>query len=60
MVSIVVVLGLLFFLVVVDTIGKIAIGPTFGVSDVIFGSLFGGLLVLLGVEVRSRLPGITK
>jgi hypothetical protein len=55
-VSVVVILVLLVFLVVIDTLGKVFINASFGVSDVIFGSLIGGLFILLGVEVWSRIP----
>lgn len=56
----VVILALIVFLVVIDTIGKIALGPSFNVSDVIFGSLLGAFLLVIGIEVVSRLPYIGR
>lgn len=57
-VAAVVILALLVFLAVFDTIGKAVIGAGFGVSDVIFGSLLGAFLVVSGIEVASRFsPG---
>lgn len=59
-VSGVVILVLLAFLVVLDTAGKFIVGPQFAVSDVIFGGLLGSLLLVMGIEVASRIPGVGR
>ncbi len=51
-----VILGCVVFLVVVDTLGRLYVDKDFHVGDVFIGSLLGALLLLLGVEVSSRLP----
>lgn len=60
-VSAVVMLLLLVFLAIADTVGKAVIGPQFAVSDVIFGSVLGAFIVVSGAEVGSRIgPWIGK
>jgi hypothetical protein len=51
-----VILALIAFLVVVDTLGRLLINPNFHVGDAAFGALVGALLLLAGVEVVGRLP----
>ena len=41
---------LLIFLVIADVVGRLYIDPNFHVSEVIFGTLGGILLVLLGLR----------
>lgn len=45
-----VIIFLLVFLVIADTVGRLYIDPNFHVSEVIFGTLGGILLVLLGLR----------
>lgn len=51
--SFVIFMVLLVALVVVDTVGKIVYGTDFHVSDLIVGSLFGTLLLQLGIEITG-------
>lgn len=44
-----VILALVVLLVVVDTLGRLFIDPTFRVSEIILGTLVGALLTLLGL-----------
>ena len=44
-------------LVLVDTFGRLLIDRDFHVSELIFGTLVGGILAALGIEGLSRLPG---
>jgi hypothetical protein len=55
-VAIVVVLFLLIILVVVDIFGRLFVDHSFHVDPVMFGSLLGAFLILVGVEGASRLP----
>lgn len=54
----VVILALIVFLVVVDSFGRLLVSPDFRVSDVFLGTLVGALLLVLGIEVASRIPRI--
>lgn len=56
----VVFLACIVLLVVVDTIGKVVIGPDFHASDLFLGTLIGALLLILGIETVNRLPGVRK
>lgn len=47
-------------LVLVDTIGKVLIGPDFHASDLFLGTLIGALLLIVGIETVNRLPGVRK
>lgn len=47
-------------LVVVDTVGKVLIGPDFHASDLFLGTLIGALLLILGIETVNRLPGAKR
>jgi hypothetical protein len=49
--------ALLVFLVGADTLGRLFIDKSFHVGDVVYGSLIGALLLLLGVETAARFPG---
>ncbi len=55
-----VILLMIVLLVVVDTLGRLFIDPTFRASELFLGTLIGALLLLLGVEGISRLPGLPK
>lgn len=46
---------LLIFLAVADTLGRLYVDPEFKVSEVIFGSIGGILLGVLGIEGVSFL-----
>lgn len=52
-----VILSLIFFLVVVDSLGRLFIDPTFRVGEIFLGSLLGALMLLIGIDVAARLPG---
>ena len=56
-VSGIVILGLVVLLVVVDTFGRLLVDRDFRVSDLFLGTLTGALLLLLGIEGITRLPG---
>ncbi len=51
---------MIVLLVVVDTLGRLFIDPSFRASELFLGTLIGALLLLLGVEGISRLPGLPK
>lgn len=53
-ISIAVILALIFLLVVADTLGRLLISPDFHVGDVIFATLMGALVTLLGIETIAR------
>lgn len=59
-VSIVVILGLLVFIVVVDSLGRLLLDPSFRVSEIFLTALLGALTLALGLEITSRLPKIGK
>lgn len=52
-----VILVLIVFLAVADTVGRLLFRPDFHVGDAIFAALIGALMLLVGVEGISRLPG---
>lgn len=52
-----VILSLIFFLVVVDSLGRLFIDPTFRVGEIFLGSLLGALMLLVGIDVAARWPG---
>lgn len=52
-----VILSLIFFLVVIDSLGRLFIDPTFRVGEIFLGSLLGALMLLIGIDVAARLPG---
>lgn len=58
LVSIVVILLCIVFLVVIDPIGRLFIDPSFHASELVLGTLIGALLLLLGIEVANRIPGL--
>lgn len=53
----IVILSLLSLLVIVDTFGRLLVRSDFRVSDLFLGTLSGVLLLLLGIEGFTRLPG---
>lgn len=55
-----VILVMIVLLVVVDTLGRLYVDPTFRASELFLGTLIGALLLLLGIEGVSRLPGLPK
>ena len=55
-----VILTMIALLVMVDTLGRLFIDPNFHASELILGTLIGALLLLLGIEGVSRIPGIPK
>lgn len=55
-----VILVMIGLLVVVDTLGRLLINPDFHASELFLGTLIGALLLLLGIEGVSRLPGIGR
>ena len=52
-----VILTMIVLLVTVDTLGRLLLDPTFHASELFLGTLIGALLLLLGIEGVSRLPG---
>lgn len=46
---------LILFTSMADTLGRLLIDPNFHVSEILFGSLIGAWLGLLGIEGLSRL-----
>lgn len=55
-----VILTMIVLLVVVDTLGRLLVDPGFHASELFLGTLIGALLLLLGIEGVSRLPGVPK
>lgn len=55
-----VILIMIALLVMVDTLGRLFVDPNFHASELILGTLIGALLLLLGIEGVSRIPGIPK
>ena len=53
-----VILLMIVLLVVVDTLGRLIIDPNFHASELFLGTLVGALMLVLGIEVVSRLPKI--
>lgn len=51
---------MIVLLVVVDTLGRLLVDPGFHASELFLGTLIGALLLLLGIEGVSRLPGMPK
>lgn len=49
------VLALLVLLVISDVFGRLFLDRDFHVSEVIFGTLAGALLILLGIEGAARI-----
>lgn len=47
---------MLVLMVVADSFGRLFIDPTFHISDIVFGTLVGAMLALVGVEGLIRLP----
>jgi hypothetical protein len=41
----------------VDTLGRLLLDPNFHASELFLGTLIGALLLLLGIEGVTRLPG---
>lgn len=52
-----VVLMLITFLAIADSLGRLFIAPDFHVGDVIFATLMGALVALLGIEIAARSIG---
>jgi hypothetical protein len=55
-----VILLMIVLLVVVDTLGRLIVDPTFHASELFLGTLVGALMLVLGIEVVSRLPNLPK
>jgi hypothetical protein len=55
-----VILTMIALLVMVDTLGRLFVDPSFHASELILGTLIGALLLLLGIEGVSRIPGLPK
>jgi len=55
-----VILTMIVLIVVVDTLGRLLVDPAFHASELFLGTLIGALLLLLGIEGVSRLPGVPK
>ena len=55
-----VILVMIVLLVTVDTLGRLFVDPTFRASELFLGTLIGALLLILGIEVASRIPGLPK
>lgn len=53
----IVTLGLVTLLVLVDSLGRLLVRPDFHVSELIFGTLSGTFVAILGLEGITRLPG---
>ena len=53
-----VILLMIVLLVVVDTLGRLIIDPNFHASELFLGTLVGALMLVLGIEIASRLPKI--
>jgi len=53
----VVIIVMIVLLVTVDTLGRLLIDRNFHASEVIFGTLIGALILVLGIEGISRIPG---
>lgn len=51
---------MIVLLVVVDTLGRLLVDPNFHASELFLGTLIGALLLLLGIEGVSRLPGVPR
>jgi len=49
--------GLIAFTAIIDSLGRLFVDPTFHVSEILFGSLIGAWLGLLGIEGLTRLRG---
>lgn len=52
-----VILGLIVLLVLADTLGRLFIRPDFRVGEVFLGTLIGALMLLVGIDVATRIPG---
>lgn len=52
-----VILTMIVLVVSVDTLGRLLLDPTFHASELFLGTLIGALMLLLGVEGVTRLPG---
>lgn len=48
---------MIVFIIVVDSLGRLFIDPSFRVGEIFLGSLLGALLLLVGIDVAARLPG---
>jgi Mn2+/Fe2+ NRAMP family transporter len=55
-----VILLMIVLLVTVDTLGRLFIDPSFRASELFLGTLVGALMLVLGIEVVSRLPNLPK
>lgn len=53
----VVILTMIVLLVIADTLGRLLVSPDFHASELILGTLVGALMLLLGIEGLTRLPG---
>ena len=51
---------MIVLIVSVDTLGRLLVDPQFHASELFLGTLIGALLLLLGIEGVSRLPGVPK
>lgn len=56
-ISIIVILVLVAALASLDALGRLLISPDFHVGDVIFATLMGALVTLLGIETIARKQG---
>jgi uncharacterized sodium:solute symporter family permease YidK len=55
-----VILVMVILIPLVDTFGRLFLDPTFRASELLYGTLMGALLLLLGLEGISLLPGLSK
>ena len=55
-----VILVMIVLIVTVDTLGRLFVDPAFRASELFLGTLIGALLLILGIEVASRIPGLPK
>lgn len=52
----VVILILIVFVVLTDLLGRLFVDGSFRVSDAMLGTLIGALLLLVGIDISTRLP----
>jgi hypothetical protein len=57
LIAVSVILTMIVMLVVVDSLGRLFIDPRFHASELIFGTLVGAVIPLLGVVGVTSLPG---
>ena len=47
--------GLVAFVTLLDGLGRLFVDPSFHVSDIALGTLMGGLLAALGIDITRRI-----